>query len=321
MGSRDVKEPQGAWDALAPEMVLAAKVLRVRIGQLLVNERLKQHAFRVPVHLALGHEAVAVAVAETMEEGDTLSLTHRNIHYNIARATSLKQEMNELALQPDGVGGGWLGSMNMANPARGIPYTASILGNNLCVAAGIALAEQVQKTGAVTMVVTGDGALEEGVFFETLEFLKSLALPSLVLVENNGWSLATRVAERRCPIHLDRLAHAFDMPYVRLEGNQVHDYHTRLCALRQRALSEQTPVVVEVGLTTLGGWTMETPDHPEGKFINYHHGAAPTVSLEAWPQIHASDDDPLFVLANRLGMVQVRELAVRVEQQLAWELS
>ena len=303
-----------------PDMELVAKVLRVRIGLLLVNERLKKRLFNIPIHLALGHEAVAVAVAETMKVGDALCLTHRNIHYNIARATSLQGEMDELALQPTGVGGGWLGSMNMANPTDGIPYTASILGNNLCVASGIALADRVKASDAVTIVVTGDGAMEEGVFYETLEFLKSLELSALVLVENNGWSLATRIEERRCPIHLDKLAKAFDIPYTRLEGNNVHSYFTQLGEIRQQSVSRRTPMLVETLLTTLGGWRMETPELPDGKFINYHHGAAPTVELREWPVISHSDEDPLFVLSKQFGTERLRNLAVQVRQQLEAEI-
>lgn len=300
----------------AEELRLAESLLRVRLSQMLVNELLKQKAFQVPVHLALGHEAIAAAVAWTMQDGDGLLLPHRNIHYNIARAASLKAEVQELRLAADGVAGGWLGSMNMANPAAGIPYTSSILGNDLGVAAGVALAESVQGSQAVTFVVTGDGAMEEGAFYESLQFLKTYGLAAVVVVENNGWSLATTIDERRCPIHLDRLAATFDVPYLRLSGNDVIDYAGQLAALRQRALAETTPVVVEVDLATLGDWRMTLPDRPEGKFINYHHGAAPTVTAEPWPLIRESESDPVHVLVRRFGLETVRDAAVRVWQQV-----
>lgn len=306
---------------LDPDWKLNSKVLQNRIGQLLVNERLKSRSIKVPVHLALGHEAVAVAVADIMEAGDALCLTHRNIHYNLARAISLKDEWAELALQPTGVGGGWLGSMNMANPEVGIPYTSSILANSLSVSAGIALADKVRGTDAVTIVVTGDGAMEEGAFYETLEFLKSCELSSLVLVENNGWSLATHVAERRCPIHLDKLAQAFEIPYVRLEGNDVHGYRDRLKSARAQCVAQQTPILIEAHLSTLGDWRMKTPEFPDGKFINYHHGAAPTVDLLDWPLIRHDHSDPLFVLGQQFGEAPLLALAVQVREQLEAEIS
>ncbi|KIL97751.1 Acetoin dehydrogenase E1 component alpha-subunit [Paramagnetospirillum magnetotacticum MS-1] len=278
---------------------LARQVLRVRLAQMLINEALKAKKFRVPVHLALGHEAIAVAVGAAMAEGDSLFLTHRNIHYNIARATSLAAEVSELALRPDGLAGGRLGSMNMSNPGRGLIYTSSILGNDLCVAAGAAMAETVLGSGAVPFVVTGDGALEEGVFFESLELARSGDAPLVVVVENNGWSLATRIEERRCPIHVDRVAAAFDLPYGRLSGNDVATYAAELIRLRGEALARRRPVVVEVDLATLGDWLMPHPDFPAGKYINYHHGAAPEVTPSDWPVIRDNAEDPVFVLTQR----------------------
>lgn len=303
-----------------PALVPAARVLRIRIGQLLINERIKNRDFKVPIHLALGHEAVAAAVDGIMQTGDALCLTHRNIHYNIARATSMKSEMEELLLTPEGVGNGWFGSMNMANPPAGIPYTSSILGNNLCVGTGVALAARVQNRKTATLIVTGDGAMEEGVFFETLELLKSFRLSTIVLVENNEWSLATRIEERRCAIHLDKLAQVFEIPYHRLEGNDVYAYTNHLKQIRARVIEEQEPALVEVSLTTLGYWHMKTLQQPDRKFINYHHGAAPTVELLDWPIIKDSEADPVHVLNRFADPDRLRTLATQVKQGLEDEI-
>ncbi|MEO5363165.1 MAG: thiamine pyrophosphate-dependent enzyme [Magnetococcus sp. DMHC-8] len=302
------------------DLQLAYRVLRVRIGQLLVNERLKDRAFKVGVHMALGHEAVAVAVAGVMEPGDALCLTHRNLHYHLAHPHALRGAMDEFSLLPSGVGGGWLGSMNMANPAAGIVYTSSILGNDLAVGAGIALADRLRGQASMTTVVTGDGAMEEGAFYETLLFAKSLELSCLILVENNGWSLATHISERRCPVQLDRLAQAFAMPYVCLEGNDVHDYFTRMQAVRAQAVQQRTPVLVEARLATLGDWRAKTPEFPDGKFINYHHGAANTVTLQDWPVIRQDGSDPVFVLGQRWDEERLRALAVQVRGELEAEI-
>ncbi|CAA7614498.1 thiamine pyrophosphate-dependent enzyme [Magnetospirillum sp. SS-4] len=302
-------------------MELARAVLRVRLSQMLINERLKAKAFKVPVHLALGHEAIAVAVSAAMADGDSLYLTHRNIHYNIARAASLAAEVAELRLDPAGLAGGALGSMNMNNPARGIAYTSSILGNSLCVAAGAALAETVLDSGAVPFVITGDGALEEGVFYESLELAASVAAPMVVVAENNGWSLATRIEERRCPIRLDRLAAAFDLPYRRLAGNDVAAYAAELAGLRRLSQEKRRPVVVEAEVSTLGDWLMPHPDFPGGKHINYHHGAAPEVSPSDWPVIREDDGDPVFALGHRFDpdwlRSQARDLLAALEGELA----
>lgn len=303
------------------DRTLAEALLRVRFALLEVNECLKRKEFSVPVHLALGHEAIAVAINFAMQNQDTLCLTHRNIHYNLARATALQPELAELRLQTDGIGQGRLGSMNMANPERGIVYTSSILGNSLCVSAGVALSHRVVDNQAVSFVVTGDGAMEEGVFYETLLFLKSFALPSIVVVENNGWSLATRIEERRTEIDLESLAKGVGAGYARCDSNDVTAYVPQLRSLRATALRTSGPVVVEVMLNTLGDWRQPTPEFPEGKFINYHHGAASTVSVSDWPVIREDITDPVHVIAGLFDQETLADLARQVRTAVSKELS
>jgi TPP-dependent pyruvate/acetoin dehydrogenase alpha subunit len=300
-----------------PDPALADSVLRIRIGQMLINEELRAKAFRIPVHLALGHESIAAAVSAAMGATDTLCLTHRNIHYNIARASSLKGELQELLLKPDGVGEGNYGSMNMANPAAGVIYTSNILGNDLCVASGIALAERVAQTGAVTFVVTGDGAMEEGAFYESLEFLKSSSSSAIVVVENNDWSMFTRINERRHPIDLQLLSSALGIPYVSLTGNDPWHYASELRRMRARAAAESTPAIVEVSLSTLGDY--RAPDN--GRHINYHVGQASPVSLSEWPLIHAHEGDPVHVVAGKIGEAEARSAALRIHAVLQQELA
>jgi TPP-dependent pyruvate/acetoin dehydrogenase alpha subunit len=283
---------------------------------MLINEELRAKAFRIPVHLALGHESIAAAVSAAMGAADTLCLTHRNIHYNIARASSLKGEIQELLLKPDGVGEGYYGSMNMANPAAGVIYTSNILGNDLCVASGIALAERVAQTGAVTFVVTGDGAMEEGAFYESLEFLKSSSVSAIVIVENNDWSMFTRIQERRHPIDLQLLSSALGIPYLSLTDNDPWHYAAELRRLRARAAAETTPVVVEVSLSTLGDY--RAPD--DGRHINYHVGQASPVSLSEWPLIQTHNGDPVHVIAEKLGEPEARSAALRIHATLQQEL-
>ncbi len=299
---------------------IAAEVLRLRYSQMLVNEKCKAKEFKIPVHLALGHEAIAVAVSAIMKEGDQLALSHRNIHYNLARSESLKAEIDEYLLKDEGLAGGRLGAMNLANPCKGIIYTSSILGNNLCVSAGLALGKKIKSEEGIVIVVTGDGAMEEGAFYEAVQFLKTFNLSALVIVENNGWSLATQIHERRCPIHLDKFGASLDVPYVLLDGNDAYYYISKLMEARSWVLENKSPVIVEVKLTTLGYWRMKTDDCPEGKFINYHAGAAPEVHLSKVPVLREDDNDPIFVLSKSLNIEELNRIAGNVLNRLQDEI-
>lgn len=298
---------------------IARQVLRVRLSQMIVNEKYKNGEFKIPIHLALGHEAIAVAVDSIMEEEDQLVLSHRNIHYNLARTKSLKPELDEYYLKKEGLAGGKLGSMNLANEERNVVYTSSILGNNLPVTAGLALGQKVRGLNGVVIVTCGDGAIEEGSFYESIVFLKSNELPSIIIMENNEWSLATRIEERRYNIDLQKLLESLNIKYVKLNSNNPYEYIKELITLRKQALNNKTPVFLEVGVTTLGSYYLKTEEYPEGKFINYHAGPAPTVNLKEGPLIEQSDKDPVFVLQDYFEQNLLKSISREILQSLMEE--
>lgn len=303
------------------QQTVLRKVLRLRLEQFLINDSYKNGAFKVPIHLAMGHEAIAIAVDMAMDAEDQLILTHRNIHYNLARLENLKLEIDEYLLKPEGLAGGQLGSMNLTNESRGIMYSSSILGNNLPVAAGFAMAKSVKGEGGVVFVVTGDGAIEEGTFYESLLFEKSNDLPVIVIVENNQWSLGTRIEERRCPIDLAKFAGSLGVHYEHFSSNDPCEYIERLKALKSLALTQRKPVCLEVSLTTLGWWKQKTPDYPDGKFINYHAGPSPSVQAHSDPYLARGAEDPVHVMEKYFSEAVIREAAQNILDELKKEIA
>ncbi|MEI7435387.1 MAG: thiamine pyrophosphate-dependent enzyme [bacterium] len=274
------------------QKTLAVGVLQVRYWQHLVNENLKKNGFPVPVHVAFGHEAVAVALCAAMQPPDSLILSHRNIEYNLARAGALQPVWDEYMRLPTGAGAGRLGSMNLTNPERGILYTSSILGNNFGVACGVALGYQLANKPGVVTVLTGDGAMEEGTFYESLVLARSLGLKCQFVVENNNHALASTIEQRRCPIDIEHLCNAVEVPYLKLSGNSVFDYAAKLDGLRETIVGSSAPACVEVDLTTM----------------NRHAGATPgwsadpmNVDLQRGLIIREDDSDPVYVLKQELA--------------------
>lgn len=266
----------------------ARQVLQLRYWQMLFNEMMKQspQRFRIPVHLAIGHEALAVSVDSAMNPPDQLVLTHRNVAYHLARAGAIEPVELEYLLSAAGAGGGRMGSMNLLNAARQVVYTSSILGNNLPVACGLAMANSVRGTGGRVYVLTGDGAMEEGAFWETLVFAQSHRLDVTVVVENNDHSLASRIAERRSAVDLAALCAATGTRFERLEGNDPIEYATTLAAE-----PGQGPVLVEAMVTT---------------FCN-HAGATPgwkadpkSISMDGGLVLDSSPRDPAWIARQQL---------------------
>lgn len=298
---------------------LAKQVVRVRMVQLMVNEDYRKGTFEVPIHLALGHEAIAVALASVLREGDSLLLSHRNIAYNLARADSAREVYDEYLLKKQGLGGGKSGSMNLVNPARGVLYSSSILGNNFPVGAGVALAKLLRGSTNVACVLGGDGSIEEGAFYEMLIIARSLDLPLLVVIENNEWSMSTHVRERRAPISLASLARAVGIPYKHLSGNNVVAYARVLGTMREK-VRRSGPALLEVSVSTLGDWVKE--EGGKKRFINYHSGPAPTISWDAGSALIKKDrSDPLYVLERTVGKKRLSRMMAEVAESLSKELS
>ena len=295
---------------------VARRLIKLRLQMMVVNEKYKAAEYKIPIHLAFGHEAIAVAVDLSMTAEDQLICSHRNIHYNLVRESNLGPVMDEYFLRENGIGRGCLGSMNLANPTKKLVYSSSILGNNLPVATGLALANDLRDSSAVTFAISGDGAMEEGAFYESLVFLSSQNLRGVVVIENNDWSLGTRVKERRRPIDVKLLSRSVGVDYMRLSGNDCVTYTTTLrdvvAGVRQRC----RPAIIEVDVSTLGEWILKNDEHPAGKVINYHAGPAPTVVLTGSPVIANTIADPVYVLEKQLGCNAIEEIASEMAENL-----
>ena len=100
------------------------KIIWLRLAQILVNSRYKNGEFQVPIHLAMGNESIAAAVDYILEKEDAMLLSHRNIHYNLIRMGTLREDLDEYYLRESGLANGHLGSMNLSNPDKNIVYSS-----------------------------------------------------------------------------------------------------------------------------------------------------------------------------------------------------
>lgn len=299
---------------------IAREILRLRLSQMLINEKYKAGLFNVPIHIAMGHEAIAVAVDSVMGENDKLVCSHRNMHYNLARAKALKPILDEYLVKKEGLARAELGSMNLANPEKNLVYTSSILGNNLPVATGLALSQKVKGANGLVIAQTGDGAMEEGTFYESLLFAKSNSLALLIIVENNEWSMHTKIPERRTDIDIAKLAASLGVDYKRLNGNDPYHYIDELRGIKEHTLKSKTPAVLEVDLVTLGGWNVKNPDGSD-RFIHPHSGPLPKTELAEWPELEHSPCDPVFVLHEHFSPDELKTMAQGILKTLKEEIN
>lgn len=255
---------------------LFGRIVDNHLRQLLLSQLIKLGLFKLPIHLGVGGEHFAVAIMQLAKTADSYFLTHRNVNYNLAALTD-KQFVNLIHnyfLISRGEENESLGCMNQINLKKNILYSSSILGNNLGVAAGAAEAVKLGATSEVPLVfaTTGDGAIEEGIFWETLIMASSRRLPFVVILENNDWSLQSVVDQRRGKIDVKRVADGLGISFMSadfLDKNILSELASRLGLVRTTC----KPLIVELGIN-LYGHTKITENNRE-RTINYHQGKLP----------------------------------------------
>ena len=277
--------------AAAPPIELGAAVIRLRYWQHLLNEMLKQKKFKIPIHLAFGHEAAAVAVDHCMGPDDALCLSHRNGAYNLARAKSLQSVLAHYRLAPPSNRGALMGSMNLAVADTGIAYSSSILGNDLPVATGIAMNRKLLGKPGVIFVCTGDGAMEEGVFWETIIFARSHQLPLVIIVENDNHSMSSTIAQRRCKIDLSMVCAGVGISYKLASGAALGDVVAALAQARDSAAAGM-PACVELQITTFNQHAGPTPGWPDDPL---------RIAIEDGLVVKNAAEDPVYLIREQLG--------------------
>ncbi|MBI4208587.1 MAG: hypothetical protein HY538_02625 [Deltaproteobacteria bacterium] len=280
----------------------AIALIRLRHSQHQLNEMLKAKRFKIPIHLAFGHEAAAVGMDLTMQPEDVLCLSHRNGAYNLARSKSLKTVLTHYQLEERPNGMAQMASMNLAVDNTGIVYSSSILGNNLAVAAGIALNRKFLQRAGIVFVVMGDGAMEEGAFWETLIFARSHKLGLVVVVENNNCSMSSTIEERRYPIDLSLVCRGLSVIYQHTSGAALYDVKVALKAARAMA-SDGHPALVELEITTFNQHAGPTPGWADDPM---------RIVLEDGLLVGHDMKDPLFQLHEVLGAAEFNRLAEHI---------
>jgi len=174
-----------------------------------------------PVHLSIGQEALAVGVCEALEARDVVFGTYRGHAAYLAKGGDLRQMIAELYGKATGCAGGKAGSMHLLDIGHGVMGMSAVVGTTIPHAAGYAYAQKLRQSGVVTVCFLGDGATEEGVFYETLNFAALQELPLLFVIENNGFAIHSPQWTRQKNTNLAERAATFGLPAVRLNDDDV----------------------------------------------------------------------------------------------------
>ena len=158
---------------------LLRDMVRIRCVEETLADLYTDGEMRTPTHFSIGQEAVAVGVCAALEPSDVIYSSHRSHAHYLAKGGDLLGMVAELYGKEIGCARGRGGSVHLNDPGAGVVASAAILGQTMAVAAGSALAFQMDADDRIAACFFGDGAVEEGIFHETLNFAALKKLPVL----------------------------------------------------------------------------------------------------------------------------------------------
>jgi pyruvate dehydrogenase E1 component alpha subunit len=212
------------------------------------------------LHLGIGEEATIVGTTSVMRPDDYLIGTYRTHGHAIARGTDPKNVMAELFGRADGTSGGRGGSMHIFDLERRFMGGYGIVGGNLPLAAGLALASDYKGTDEVTVCMFGDGASNTGNFGETMNLAALWSLPVVFLVENNLYGMGTALERHSAVPDLSHKAEGMGVPGVRVDGMDVLAVREVVAEHIRTAREDRKPTLIEAFTYRYRGHSAADPE-------------------------------------------------------------
>ncbi len=257
-----------------------------------------------PVHLSIGQEAVSVGVCEALRPEDVVFGTYRGHALYLAKGGDLRKMIAELYGKVTGCAKGKGGSMHLIDVAAGMMGTSAVVGTTIPHAVGYAYAMHLRRTKVITAAFFGDGAVDEGVFHESINFAALKKLPMLFICENNFYSIHSRQLDRQPSANIVERARANGVPTERIEDGDVLKIHAKVQS-----------AVDEIRRTGAGPWFFEClvyrwKEHV-GPHDDFDKGYRSREEAETWFQ-----RDPV----RRLGALLSPDVRARIEAEVDAEI-
>jgi TPP-dependent pyruvate/acetoin dehydrogenase alpha subunit len=197
------------------------------------------------MHSAIGQEAVAVGVTSLLRDGDVAAASHRSHHVALAKGTDPRLVMCELFGKRTGCAGGRGGHMHVADFGVGFFGSNGIVGAGAGLALGAALAQSYRGESRVSAGFFGDGGANTGRVWEFVNLAAAWRLPLLMICENNGYAVETKISDAMAGDSIAGRAAGFGLPAIQVDGQDVAAVHRAAAEAVRRARSGEGPTFIE----------------------------------------------------------------------------
>lgn len=220
-------------------------MLKIRRVEEKIAELLLQGEIKCPTHLYIGQEAVATGICANLRKDDYVFSTHRSHGHYIAKGGDINALMAELYGRVTGCSKGRGGSMHLASPDVGLLGSSAIVAGTMPLAVGAALAFSLKGQDTVSVVFLSDGATNEGVFYESLNFASLKKVPVIFVCENNFYSTHMPISACLADTCIYKKAEIFNMPGIRIDGNNVLEVFRAAKSAIEDARHGSSPTLIE----------------------------------------------------------------------------
>jgi len=222
------------------------KIVNIRRSQeMLISEYHPADQMRCPIHFCVGQEASPAALSTLLNVNDVIYSHHRSHGYYLAKGGSLTGMIAEFYGKINGVNGGLAGSQELSSQELHF-YSGTILSGAFAMSAGSAFASKYKKENYLTVGIIGDGGMEEGIVFETLNFSIKKNLPILFICENNNYSIFTPLEERTIKKDLHLKVKEFGIETIKIKNNNVFEMNEIFKYSINKIKNESKPIFIEI---------------------------------------------------------------------------
>jgi len=247
---------------LTPERLQDAyqQMLVIRKFEEMIRSLYQQGKIRGSFHPCVGQEATAVGGCWAVRKDDYMTCTYRGHGQAIAKGLSVRAAMAEMLGKVTGCSKGKGGSMHFTDPSVGLLGANAIVAGGVPHAAGAALASQLQKKDNVALAYFGEGAVNQGVFLESLNLAVIWKLPLILICENNLYSEMTPSHETTSTLETHKRAAGFGFEAIQVDGNDVEAMYTAVESATAKARAGGGPTYIEAKTYRLWGHMMGDPE-------------------------------------------------------------
>jgi pyruvate dehydrogenase E1 component alpha subunit len=219
------------------------QMLKIRVFEEHANELYTSAKMPGLAHLYIGEEAIAVGVCEALRKDDYITSTHRGHGHCLAKGASVDLMFAELLGKEAGYCRGKGGSMHIADQDTGNLGANAIVGGSAGIATGAAMSAKMRGTDQVAVCFFGDGALGQGLLYETMNMAQLWKLPVIYVCENNLYNEYTHYTESTAG-SLKARAEAFGIHTEEIDGQDVRLVYLTALRLVERARQGEGPAFV-----------------------------------------------------------------------------